>query len=101
MYYSNANGDQEASPAGMLLLAAGTYYRLKHENSPERVESARETMQSILAAARQAGYARISQLTGVLVSGECSHKVIKMAHEACGKVPLESMREILAKAKFC
>lgn len=89
------------SPAGTLVIAAHTFYRLQHENSPERVENAKITMQQILAAARRARYGLVAQLSSALASGECTYRLGKMANEACAKVPPAEMREILARATFC
>ncbi|MDB4873318.1 MAG: hypothetical protein JWL97_4322 [Gemmatimonadales bacterium] len=100
MFASDGNSTV-ISPAGMLVLAAHTYYRLKHENSQDRIENAKHVMQRILAEARAAGYARITQLSAALVRGECSSRVTNMANKACAKVPVETMRQILAQAKFC
>jgi hypothetical protein len=83
------------------VLAAHTFYRLKQENTPARVENAKATMQAILAAARRAGYARIAQLSAALVRGDMTPPAVKMANDACAKVPEDAMRDIALRATFC
>lgn len=100
MYTPKLGGSYDVTPPGLLLLASHTYYFLKRENSQERLDSAKQTMQRILAAARAGGYAGISQLSAALSRGDTSNRVIGMAHKACAKVPTETMREIIAQAKF-
>lgn len=101
MFTPNDNGGYDMSPAGMLLLAAHTYYRLKHENSQARLDSAKQFMQQVLTEARIAGFARISRLSAVLVCGDKSPQVVKMANQACAKVPVEKMRALIDNADFC
>ena len=101
LFEPNSATNYSMSPAGMLVLAAHTFYRLKHENTPARVENAKTTMQEILAAARRGGYARISQLSAALVRGDVTPRLTKMANEACAKVPEEVMRDIGLRATFC
>jgi hypothetical protein len=101
MFKTNASGGCDMSPAGMLVMAAHTYYRLKHENSQERLDSAKQFMQRVLAAARTVGYSQISQLSAALACGDTSPRMIKMANQACSKVPAETMRQFIDQAKFC
>lgn len=100
MYTPKLGGSYDLTPPGLLLLASHTYYFLKRENSQERLDSARQTMQRILAAARTAGYGAISQLSAALARGDSSNRVIAMAHKACAKVPVDTMAAIVADAKF-
>jgi hypothetical protein len=100
MFRANANGGYDMSPAGMLVLAAHTYYRLKHENTQERIASAKQFMQGVLAEARTVGYSRISQLSAALVSGDRSPRTTTMANQACAKVPTEKMRQFIDQANF-
>jgi hypothetical protein len=100
MFTPNGNG-YDMSAAGMLVLAAHTYYRLKHENSQERLDSAKQFMHRVLGDARTAGYSRISQLSAALVCGEVSPRVTKMANQACAKIPTEKMRQFINQANFC
>lgn len=101
MFDPKPDGGYEISAAGVLILAARTFYHLQHENSPERVENARETMRAILLAVRRAGYARIAQLSSALVVCACTAELGNMANEACAKVRVEEMRAILARVIFC
>lgn len=101
LFEPNSATNYSMSPAGLLVLAAHTFYRLKHENTPARVENAKATMQAILAAARRGGYARIAQLSAALVRGDLKPPAVKMANEACAKVPEADLRDIVARAKFC
>jgi hypothetical protein len=101
LFEPNSASNYAMSPAGLLVLAAHTFYRLKHENTPARVENAKATMQAILAAARRAGYARSAQLSAALVRGDMTPRAVRMANEACAKVPEADLREIVSRAKFC
>jgi hypothetical protein len=101
MFKTNATGGCDMSAAGMLVMAAHTYYRLKHENSQERLDSAKQFMQGVLAAARTVGYSQISQLSAALACGDTSPRMITMANQACAKVPAEKMRQFIDQAKFC
>lgn len=101
LFEPNSASNYTMSPAGLLVLAAHTFYRLKHENTPARVENAKATMQAILAAARRAGYARIAQLSAALVRGDLTPRVTQMANEACARVSEADMRDIVARATFC
>lgn len=101
LFEPDSASNYSMSPAGLLVLAAHTFYRLKHENTPARVENAKTTMQAILAAARRAGYARISQLSAALVRGDLTPPAVKMANDACAKVSDETMRNIVSRATFC
>lgn len=101
LFIPNSASNYSMSPAGILVLAAHTFYRLKHENTPARVENAKATMQAILAAARGAGYARMSQLSAALVRGDLTPPVVKMANDACARVPEDTMRDIAMRATFC
>jgi hypothetical protein len=100
MFTPNASGGYDMSPAGMLVLAAQTYYRLKHENSPERIASAKQFMQDVLAEARTVGYSRISQLSAALLCGERSPRLTAMANHACAKVSTAKMRQFIGQANF-
>jgi hypothetical protein len=100
LFRANAKGGYDMSPAGMLVLAAHTYYRLKHENTQERIDSAKQFMQGVLAEARTVGYSRISQLSAALVCGERSPRLTTMANQACAKVPPEKMRRFIGQANF-
>jgi hypothetical protein len=101
LFEPNSASNYAMSPAGLLVLAAHTFYRLKHENTPARVENAKATMQAILAAARRAGYARIAQLSAALVRGDVTPRLTMMANEACAKIPEDAMRDIALRATFC
>jgi hypothetical protein len=101
MFEVKSASDYSMSPAGLLVLAAHTFYRLKHEKTPAHVENAKTTMQEILAAARRAGYARIAQLSAALVRGDVTPRLTMMANEACAKVPEDTMHDIALRATFC
>ena len=101
LFEPNSANNYSMSPAGLLVLAAHTFYRLEHENTPARVENAKDIMQAILAAARRARYARISQLSAALVRGDVTPRLTRMANEACAKVPEATMRDIALRATFC
>jgi hypothetical protein len=101
MFEFKSASDYSMSPAGLLMLAAQAFYRLKHEKTPAHVENAKTTMQEILAAARRAGYARMSQLSAALVRGDLTPLAVQMANEACAKVPEDTMRDIALRATFC
>ena len=101
MFEVKSASEYNMSPAGLLVLAAHTFYRLKHEKTPAHVENAKTTMQEILAAARRAGYARIAQLSAALVRGGVTHELTIMANEACARVPEDTMRDIALRATFC
>lgn len=95
-----SDGGFEMSAAAILVVAARTFYGFQPEKNPELIENATTTMQEILAAVRSARYALIPQLIAALASGECTYRLGKMANEACAKVPVPEMREILARVKF-
>jgi hypothetical protein len=96
MFEVKSASDYSMSPAGLLVLAAHTFYRLKHEKTPAHVENAKTTMQEILA-----GYARIAQLSAALVRGDVTPRLTMMANEACAKVPEDTMHDIALRATFC
>ena len=100
MFRPNGDG-YDVSPAGVLLLAAGTIYGDPSETTPKGISNARTLMDGILTAAHDGGFKQGDILRTLLARNEVTHRLAAMARAACaaaGAVAISDLFDSLRAA---
>ena len=99
MFRPNGDG-YDVSPAGVLLLAAGTIYGDPSETTPKGISNARTLMDGILTAARAGGFTQGDILRTLLARNETTHRLAAMARAACAAAGAVAIGEVLDRARL-
>jgi len=94
MFTPNGDG-YDVSPAGVLILAAGTVHGPAQETTPDGIRNAQRLVDGILSAARAGGYAQCEVLETLLAKLPYTPRVGAMAQAACAVISAPAMRAAL------
>jgi hypothetical protein len=95
------NGDGfDISPAGVLLIAAGTVYGDPSETTPQGMSNARALIDELLDAAVAGGYTQGDILRTLLARNQPTPRVMAMAQAACDAAGDIAIRDVFRKARL-
>ena len=98
MFRPNGDG-YDVSPAGVLLLAAGTIYCDPSETTPQGISNARKLMDGILTAAHDGGFKQGDILRMLLARNQVTQRLAAMARAACAVAGAVAIGEVLTRAR--
>ena len=98
MFKPNGDG-YDISPAGVLLLAAGTIYGDPTETTPQGISNARKLMDGILDAARAGGFKQNDILRTLLARNQPSQRLAAMAQAACAAAGAGAIGDVLDRVR--
>ncbi|MET3132633.1 hypothetical protein AAKU55_002910 [Oxalobacteraceae bacterium GrIS 1.11] len=99
MFTPNSDGF-DVSPAGALLLIAGTAYGDPSETTPEGMRNSHAFIGDVLAAARAGGYTQGDVLHTLLSRNKHSPRITAMAQAAVDAAGSAAMRKVFAKHRL-
>jgi hypothetical protein len=99
MFTPNGDG-YDISPAGILLLAAGTVFGPPHETTAEGVRKARALIDDMLAAARAGGFKQSDILLTLLARNQPTKGCAAMAQAACDAAGTDALLGAFDRARM-
>ena len=97
MFTPNGNG-YDISPAGLLIIAAGTAYGDPSETTPEGMRNSNAIINEILNAARAGGFTQCDVLHTLLSRNQPTKRIAEMAQAACDAAGYDGYRAVFTGA---
>ena len=98
MFRPNGDG-YDASPAGVLLLAAGAIYGDPTETTPQGIRNAHKMVDGILDAARAGGFKQGDILRTLLARNQTTPRLAAMAQAACAAAGPGAIGDVLDRVR--
>lgn len=86
------------TPTGMFMVSANTIYNDEFPGTPCQFKNARELVEGILSAARQAGVCHTAKLGRLMRTDRLNYTALQLAQHACDAIPSWRMNKLLLKS---